>query len=408
VHGAAVVDADCLACHDMSAHQQGHVRLKNADDPMNLARTVVLTGDPKVSSAEAAKLEPFCLACHDSNAAGGRAPFADGIIPAAIDATIWNNASHRVASMTCMGDGETFGCHSTGHGSAKRTLLAPANASQPQVPGDPLREEEGMCYSCHDANGPATTNIQSMFGRLTHHKVSALDQVDGSRIECRNCHDPHKASAARTLIDPDTGGVWTAGGPAFCLACHDGAPPPGVAFPATSSGTGFNKSAFVGTTHATQLGGNTCRHCHEDHGSASIAMLRGEYIVTDNNNYAASDYAACWLCHNATAIVSNNNRFSDLHKKHVSGEKAPCIICHDAHATFDAGEPGLINFAFSVQSGAYDIQLGSGRNESTAFVFTNNNTRGNCYLTCHGKDHTPKDYTRGTGAGVDCSACHVP
>jgi predicted CXXCH cytochrome family protein len=409
VHGAAVTDADCLVCHEMSRHQQGSVRLNNADDPTNPARTVVLTGDPRVTAAEALKLEPFCLACHDSNAAGGRAPFADGIIPAAIDAAVWNTASHRVASMTCMGDGETFGCHSTGHGSLKRTMLAPANASQPPISGDPLREEEGMCYSCHDANGPALTNIQSMFARLTHHKVSSLEQVDGSKIECTNCHDPHKAGATSPLIDPDTGGVWTAGGPAFCLACHDGAPPAGVAFSATSSGTGFNKSAFVGTTHATQLGGNTCRHCHEDHGSAYVGMLRGEFVVTDNNSYAASDYAVCWLCHTANSIVNGNNHFADLHQKHVSGAKAPCIICHDTHRPFDTGEPGLINFALAAgQPLRYDFQFISGRNASTAFYLGNNNTQGFCLLQCHGKNHLPQNYARGTSPAEDCSACHAP
>jgi hypothetical protein len=152
-----IEDGDCLVCHDQSQHQQGHVRLKNVDDPGNPAAVVSLDGDPAVEPAEAAKLESFCLACHDDDAAGGQPPFSDGILPAVIDAAMWTDAAHRAGGfagpMTCFGDGKTFGCHATGHGSMKRSLLAPSDASQPPVAGDPLREQEGMCYTCHDADG---------------------------------------------------------------------------------------------------------------------------------------------------------------------------------------------------------------------------------------------------------------
>ncbi|MFQ5429742.1 MAG: cytochrome c3 family protein [Phycisphaerae bacterium] len=395
LQGTLLDDADCVVCHEMTQHQQGQVRLFDVDNP---ATVITLNGDPTTTPAEALKLEAFCLACHDANGAGGAAPFTDGIMPMPIDPAVWAAASHKLGGaagqMTCFGDGETTGCHGTGHGSAKRKLLAPADASQPPVAGDPLREEEGMCYTCHDSDGPAAADIQSQFALANHHNVSAVDQTDGSRVECTDCHDPHAAASAALLKNPDTGAAWTGSGVDFCLVCHDGSPPAGVAFPAGSSGTGYDKSAFVGTTHASSLGADACRQCHENHGSAYRSMLLNEYVITDNNTYAEADYATCWICHDANTIVFGNNQFENLHKKHVQGQKAPCIICHDTHAGFDAGEPGLINFDFAVQDGGYNITYHTGFDASTAFWVNGAQDRGFCDIRCHGKDHNPKNYNR--------------
>ena len=408
VQAAGVTDADCTVCHDMSKHQQGQVRLKNADDPANAGAAIVLTGNPLSSLTEASKLEPFCLSCHDSNGANGSAPFGGGRMPTAIDSTLWTPSAHRVGQTTCVGDGETFGCHSTGHGSAKTLLLAPWQATQSAIVGDPLRQGEGFCFSCHDANGPAATNVEATFALATHHKVSAADQVDGSRVECVNCHNPHTVSANAVLTNPDSGIPWTGSGEGFCLTCHDGTPPPGVSFPATSAGTGFNKSVFVGTTHNTELGPDSCRHCHESHGSANLAMLQGKYVVNDRNSYSAGDgdYAACWLCHIENQVINQQNGFEELHKKHVREEKAPCIICHDAHAPFDAGEAGLINLAYSVQLG-YDIGFSGGSDGSTSFRIEIAQDRGSCTITCHGENHSPKSYDRMNVQTTDCIACHA-
>lgn len=395
VRTGSITDADCQVCHDMRRHQQGAVLLKNADDPGHTASSVALTGSPLTDPAEAAKLEPFCLACHDGDGAGGAAPFSDGVMPPVVDATLWASSSHSVGQTTCVGDGETFGCHSTGHGSAKASLLAPWDASESAVAGDPLRQEEGLCYSCHDADGPAATDVQSAFALSVRHNVSADDQADGSRVECTNCHDPHVASAAARLVNPDDGTVWTGGGRDFCLTCHDGAPPAGVQFPPASTGTGFDKTGFVGTTHDTELDADACWQCHEPHGSAHLALLKGRYVVDDDNDYAAGDgdYEACWRCHDESTIMTEQNAFDEYHKKHVREEGAPCIICHNAHGGFDAGEPGLIDLAYSADHG-YDLSFVDGADGSTAYALNDTGSKGNCLLKCHGERHDPKSYSR--------------
>ncbi|MFQ5591567.1 MAG: cytochrome c3 family protein, partial [Phycisphaerae bacterium] len=407
LQGGLLDDADCEVCHDMSQHQGGSVRLKNVDDPANPAAVTVLTGNPATDSTEAVKLEAFCLACHDNNGANGVAPFTDGIMPAPIDATLWASGSHQVGPMTCFGDGQTFGCHDTGHGSNKQKLLAPSTVA-PTPPAN-AEEQEGFCYTCHDADGPASTDIESLFVLSSHHNVTFADQADGSKVECTNCHNPHTASSTALLADPDTGDPWTGIGPGFCLACHDGAPPQGVTFPSGSTGSGFDKSGFVGTTHATNLGGNTCRHCHMDHGSTYASLLRDQYVTTDYNQHTLGDgdYAVCWICHDESATIEQTNAFKNLHKRHVDGARGPCIICHDVHGGFDSGEPGLINFENSVQNG-YDILFIDGRDASSAFYLNAAQDAGNCYLKCHNKNHNPKTYPRTPNPLVDCSACHVP
>lgn len=387
----SVTDADCEACHDQSQHMQGTVRLYNADDP---GVVVSLTGDPMSSLAEASKLEAFCLACHDGDGAAGAAPFADGIMPPAINATLWDQATHKNVQTTCIGDGETFGCHSTGHGSFKANLLAPWDAAQSPVVGDALREEEGMCYSCHDADGPASTDIESVFALATHHNVSAVDQADGSRVECVSCHNPHEASPAAKLRNPNGGGPWTGTGEAFCQSCHGAVPPAGIAFPSVAPGTGFDKSAFTATTHDNATGADSCRQCHDQHGSSQTAMLRAEYVVADQNNYAATDYDACWMCHDDNAIIFGTNQFKTLHKKHVKDKKSPCIICHDVHRGFDPGESGLIDFDYPIRNGGYDLSFINGADGSSSFWIDAGTNRGNCTIKCHGKKHTPKSYNR--------------
>ncbi len=210
--------SDCVTCHDVTKHQQGNVRLWNVEFPTDTTpgRPIALTGNPRTTSTEAAKLNSFCLNCHDTNGANGSlTPFADGRTRPLIDTALWNASSHKTGNRSCFGDG-TFGCHDTGHGSQKHRLLAPAGSG----PGtNNVAEEEGFCYNCHDANGPASRNLQTVFGLTRRHPVNDAEQTQpGRTVECTDCHDPHGAKGrARTYsatadsnrrnIAPVNGGV---------------------------------------------------------------------------------------------------------------------------------------------------------------------------------------------------------
>jgi predicted CXXCH cytochrome family protein len=243
-------DADCEVCHDQSQHQQGSVRLKNVDG----GSTVVLTGDPNTNPTEAAKLTPFCLACHDSGGSGPAQPFTDAWTPPAIDSTSWDASSHNTGSRSCFGDG-TSGCHASGHGSEKQKLLAPGSVA-PTAPAN-SEEEEGFCLNCHDSDGPASIDLNTAYSQAINwvqtatglnsnpnlndrHDVQYNAQlVSGALIECPDCHNPHTATSAQPyILDPDpsdgrvpgTGQVFagTDTYSEFCMDCHDGSFPPGV------------------------------------------------------------------------------------------------------------------------------------------------------------------------------------
>jgi predicted CXXCH cytochrome family protein len=396
-HVAGIVeDDDCLACHNVALHAAGQVRLVDADDPLTI---LTLNGRPDTDPLSAQVLEPFCLACHDSDGAGGFAPFHDGLMPPIISETMWNSATHASAS-TC------YDCHSNGHGSVKDNLLAPWDAlADVSLPGDPLREEEGLCYTCHDGDGPAASNIQAAFSQTSHHNVSGLDQADGSQVECVNCHNPHTVNAANQLANPDNlAALWAGDDTSFCLTCHDGAPPSTVAFSA-ASGTGFNKTAYIGSTHGQPLGDYGCRHCHEQHGSANHSLLVGAYATADYTPYASFSYQLCWACHDENGTIWQMNRFRNQHSRHVNNADTPCIVCHDVHAPYDAGETGLINFNFAVLRG-YDIAYLAGYDGSSSFTIDLAQNRGTCSIACHGRTHTNRIYMRGSAIPTNCTACH--
>ncbi len=384
-----VQDTDCVRCHEVGAHTSGTVNLKNADSGAT------------ISFSSNFALEPFCLSCHDANGASGEAPFSDSVISPIIDQTAWASASHKIgtnAPQTCYGD-----CHQKGHASGLDNLLNPWTGT----PGvNNVNQEEGFCFTCHDLNGPAATNIQAEFSLLSQHNISPTDPV-GEFMECTTCHNPHLANGTYKLANPDTGAttIWTGTQEDFCLTCHDGAPPVGITFPASPAGTGYNKSTFVGSTHDNNIGpdgiGDSCRACHAQHGSNNLSTLLANYVIADYNQwtYGDGDYAMCWTCHVEADVIRSAsgadaiNRFEDLHDKHVRGEDTPCIVCHDAHAPRDGGEAGLINFTFALQNG-YDIQLIGGRTTSNAFYLNGTQTQGYCYIRCHGVDHTPENYNR--------------
>ncbi len=386
-------DLDCTTCHEVGAHGSGTVNLKHAD-----------TGAVITFNANA-DLETFCLSCHDGNGAGGSPSFTDSVWPPVIDQTAWASASHNVsAPQTCYGS-----CHQNGHGSNLTPLLNPYDGT----PGaGNVNQEEGFCYTCHDGS-VATVNIQAEFARTYQHNISPNDP-GGEYLECVNCHNPHLANSTNKLANPDTGAttIWTGTQEDFCLTCHDGNPPAGITFPVTSTGTGFDKSTFVNSSHDNNVTGpdgtlgDSCRACHAQHGSDYRANLLAQYVVQDYNpyTYPDADYAICWTCHDENQTIYGQSPFGkydkrtglfkeNLHKKHVERENAPCIICHDVHAPHDAGESGLISFEYAVQNG-YDIQYIGGYDASSAFWISADNTTGYCYIRCHGKDHTPKNYQR--------------
>ncbi len=364
-----VTDVDCVACHEMTQHQQGQVRLKDADTGAVLALIDRPGNDPAVAAA----LEPWCLACHDADGAGGAAPFSDGIMPPVIDATAWAAASHETSAAV----GTCWNCHDNGHGSVKQKLLAPWDATaDPGSPDDPLHQEEGFCFQCHDG-GIATSDIASPFGTAIswvtapvgdfsnlnlndRHDVQASAQAtSGAVIECSSCHDPHAANATQKVIpDPDpsdgrvpgSGFLTITGGDTmteWCLDCHDGSFSADVTAPTTQlqdifptvtgsrpdgmgegSGNATLKPGYGWTTGGSGNMIVPCLSCHDAHvsgnlfhavetvlsfdGSTPVPADGDPHAITDNNiqDVTVNGYNWCNTCHTGSMGTNQDNCFA--------------------------------------------------------------------------------------------------
>ncbi len=395
--GAAITNDDCVICHDMSAHKAGTVKL--IDD-----LATIYDYNPAAPNG----VNNFCINCHDADGYGGdNTPFTDALtVPDVKDGTIWSNAAHNTAGLGCLGNGSSTGCHGTGHTSLKNNLLSPAG-SGPGV--DNVDEEEGLCFACHDAGGPALTDISSEFGLTHKHEVN--DGATTSGLECISCHNPHKNNSTNLLSDPyNNSALWIGNNRDFCIDCHDGnALPTGISFPAgTFTRTGSDKSGYVGTSHdvgsgtASGLGAQGCMHCHEQHGSNVEALLKDTYLMTDGTGYSAANFNLCWTCHEEPTVLGQNawgQCNGDMWHNGHFGESIACYFCHDVHQPNTLGEAGLIRLDNAINAGWMT--------GSDAFV------PGACgNFTCHGTTHDGSGdwvysrLTMDTTPDAKCITCH--
>ncbi len=264
----SVLETDCTACHNQDEHQQGKVRLQNADNA-----TVYEFGTDD--------LAPFCLSCHDLDGAGGSNPFHNDVAPPIVDATDWAAASHNT-DYTCLD------CHETPHGSEKQRILGSDTypADEASTSADTLfQEEEGFCFQCHDGSpGPdveTTFDVpirwaQDDAGDNGNANLNDRHDVQyeasarsAAKIECYNCHDPHTANATNKLkADPDPsdgripGEGNTLGSGTFmsewCLDCHDGSFPVGV--------TDHSPDALINVWSIYDTVTNAEGNTHDSHG----------------------------------------------------------------------------------------------------------------------------------------------
>lgn len=147
-----------------------------------------------------------------------------------------------------------------------------------------------------------------------------------------------------------------------------------------------------------------CTDCHNNDTSRNLGQLSGPAGAHGSNyphlleraaqlepppatpgansagvNYSPANYSLCDKCHDLAGSILQNRSFTE-HNKHISGENAACSTCHDPHAS---SAPMLINFDRSIVAPS-----SSGRLEYRRTGFR----QGQCYLTCHGKNHDPYSY----------------
>ena len=363
----------------------------------------------------------------------------------------WNQSPHNLSSKSWNGQTPDPWPDSTLNSVADNACQ---NCHKPHSAGSAERilksnVEEDNCRACHNGH-VASKNIMTEFNKSSFHPIdnrtgthdpteSAV--VSARHVECVDCHNPHAAKSSGTPAGPLTGvrGVnrfGTAVNPIayeyeLCFRCHgdsSGKPaaPTSRVFTNTNVRQEFNTSSasyhpVVGAGRnnnvpslIASLSTNSvikCTDCHSNdsgpatggngpkgpHGSNNPHLLERQYLTQDLTSESQSAYAMCYKCHNRGSILGNES--FPRHNFHITGAGAgmggggggnlstPCNICHDPHASnFEK----LINFDTSVVS----------PNSSNRLEFNSTGTfAGECYLSCHGRDHNPCTYGNG---GANC------
>jgi predicted CXXCH cytochrome family protein len=207
----------------------------------------------------------------------------------------------------------------------------------------PLQREYELCFRCHAdsvARGPATvprlspqTNARLQFS-TANQSFHPVESVGKNR------------SSVPSLITP-----WTVNSVIYCTDCHNSDSSP------NAGGNGANGP----------------------HGSIFAPILERNLAFADFQPESPATYAMCYKCHDRNRILSSLSfRF---HNSHVVQDKAACTTCHDSHGVANA--PHLVNFnSLYVKNGSLGI---------VSYVSTGT-FKGNCTLTCHGKDHKNTGY----------------
>jgi len=154
-----------------------------------------------------------------------------------------------------------------------------------------------LCLNCHD--GTPAPDVETDFEKRSHHDVTyAEQQADGgSKIECYNCHDQHRAQARDDsrgeypTTNPDPPREPMPGDAQFCLRCHDNTLPEGLSFGSKSlkniklsynpndhrDANGYDLiTTFIGHYELSTGEALMCRDCHNQHGSDYDKMIRDD------------------------------------------------------------------------------------------------------------------------------------
>jgi predicted CXXCH cytochrome family protein len=361
----------------------------------------------------------------------------------------WSNSSHAVSSARPSGgrdpwserkpewrgrtvaENACFNCHAP-HGAVTHQRLIKD------------REEE-TCFRCHDG-GVAKTDIQSEVLKPYRHPVDLSAGVHDpaedfagrappNHVECADCHEPHLADNTRASAPDVPGtmagvrGVGASGGPVpearnlyeICFKCHGDnnmKSRPVVTRQILEINTRLEFDVTNPSFHPVQGPGKNsrvpslfrpltensviyCTDCHGNdsgpgnrgsgprgpHGSIYQGLLARNYATADNTSESILAYDLCYKCHDRSSILADES-FSE-HRDHVVGSNTPCSACHDPHGVSSIqGNPinnsHLINFDLTI---VRPSMLGDGPMFEDLGVF-----RGQCTLSCHGKDHQALRY----------------
>ncbi len=206
----------------------------------------------------------------------------------------------------------------------------------------PLRYEYELCFRCH---GDSASRGQA--------RVNRQYPITNTRLEFQSSNksyhpvlNPGASGSVPSLISP-----WTVTSRMYCTDCHNNDQGP------NAGGSGANGP----------------------HGSTYPSLLERQLIFTDYNPENSGTYALCYKCHSRSSILSDQS--FNLHRLHIVDQRTACTTCHDPHGVNNTKH--LINFNVD-----YVTPSSNGKIQ----YVSSGPRRGNCTLTCHGRDHKSESY----------------
>lgn len=388
--------------------------------------------------------EMHCTTCHDphDNANGNFLRMSNSysqICIACHNRKGWNNSVHQSSSamvaqaqdqylrksgFSTVSENGCNSCHRPHSAGGNERLLHFA------------RSEEN-CLSCHNGK-VAKTDLRAELSKYSKHNVKKYNKIHDPtelavdapmHVECVDCHNPHSAGNEPAQAPFASGyirnvsGITALGSPIkeiiyqyeLCYKCHGDNPdraeskitrqitqtntrlefdPGNPSFhPVVQQGVNNNVPSLLKTFNKTDL--IYCTDCHSSeegskvkgpHGSTHEGLLAYNYETEDLTSESYLAYELCYNCHSRNSIL--NNESFPKHKEHLD-EKIPCSACHDPHGISSSqgnstNNTNLINFDRNI----VEADSVTGRLE-----FIDKGTfSGECFLQCHGENHSPKEY----------------
>jgi predicted CXXCH cytochrome family protein len=423
------------------------------DHPISFVYSAALSTEdvqlrPPSTLPEQFKLNSFnevqCTTCHDAH----DNQYGDYLVVSNLRSQMctschalsgWGTSSHENSMATTIGSHDNYFKDSKYHTVADNGCLC---CHMPHSAGGHERllhftKSEDNCLNCHDGS-VAQTNLRIDLSKPSRHNVIRYKGIHDPKetpitaamhVECVDCHNPHTTQNAPAQAPVASGAINNATGVtasgAFtqkiqyeyevCFKCHgDNADridsnitrqitqtntrlefePSGPSFhPVISIGVNQNVPSLKSPmTVASMI---YCTSCHNSdsatgtkgpHGSNYPPLLAYNYDTSDFTTESAFAYELCYKCHSRNSILGDES--FPKHRKHLE-EEIPCSACHDAHGISSAqgtstNNSHLINFDTTIVS----PDPVTGRLE---FIDTGVFS-GECYLTCHGENHSPEDY----------------
>ena len=412
-----------------------------ADSDGNLVDPLLLTGEVKLDRN--GQLQ--CTSCHDPHDnSNGDFLVMDAIGGALCETCHLNlhaDTPHKISTATWDGiglnpwpntqwtsvqDNACFNCH-TPHAAARPERLL----KQPT--------EEGVCLVCHNGH-VAESDVYAAFQKISVHPImDYLDDHDPTEnvledirhVECQDCHNGHAALPDSGDLEPsgtltDVAGIGIDGVEVdpltneyqLCFRCHGDteyltsepvltsrlvADIPNLRLDFQPSNPSYHPVADTGANNnvpslippLTEESIIKCTDCHNDnnlystargpHGSDYMPILERQYETDMGTTESVTAYALCYKCHDRTSILANQS--FPKHSKHLSAG-APCNACHSPHGV--RTDPNGLHSGTHLVN--FDLEIVTPNVSGLLYFEDTGDVSGNCYLSCHNKNHDPCNY----------------